>query len=112
MVFRTKYLILILLLFEGCSTSPTGRKQLTMMSSSQMNKMGESSFEELKSKGNISTNQEYNKMVRCLSRDLLMAAGQEPSQWEVKVFKDDSPNAFALPGNKIGVHTGMIVNRP
>jgi Peptidase family M48. len=24
------------------------------------------------------------------------------------VFEDASPNAFALPGNKIGVHTGMI----
>lgn len=30
------------------------------------------------------------------------------TQWEVKVFADDAPNAFALPGGKIGVHTGML----
>lgn len=102
-----KYIFLALIIL-GCSTSPTGRKQLTMMSSSQMDKMGANSFEELKAKGNVSNNQEYNKVVTCLSHDLLKAAGQNPSEWEVKVFNDESPNAFALPGKKIGVHTGMI----
>ncbi|MDZ7810134.1 MAG: M48 family metalloprotease [Arhodomonas sp.] len=28
--------------------------------------------------------------------------------WEVEVFDDDSANAFALPGGKIGVHGGML----
>jgi predicted Zn-dependent protease len=28
--------------------------------------------------------------------------------WEVVVFEDNSLNAFALPGNKIGVYTGLI----
>jgi predicted Zn-dependent protease len=28
--------------------------------------------------------------------------------WEVVVFKDDNPNAFALPGGKMGVYTGML----
>ena len=28
--------------------------------------------------------------------------------WEVTVFVDDTPNAFALPGGKIGVHTGLF----
>jgi len=31
-----------------------------------------------------------------------------PSSWEVEVFNDDSANAFALPGGKIGVHTGLL----
>ena len=33
---------------------------------------------------------------------------ESPNDWEVKVFEDENPNAFALPGNKIGVNTGMI----
>jgi predicted Zn-dependent protease len=36
--------------------------------------------------------------------------GAAPSdgKWEVLVFEDETPNAFALPGGKIGVHTGML----
>ncbi|MDH3727475.1 MAG: M48 family metallopeptidase, partial [Myxococcales bacterium] len=29
-------------------------------------------------------------------------------KWEALVFDDPTPNAFALPGGKIGVHTGML----
>ena len=29
-------------------------------------------------------------------------------EWEVIVFQDDTANAFALPGGKIGVHTGLL----
>jgi predicted Zn-dependent protease len=70
--------------------------------------MGAQSFEQLKNKGKLSNNSSYNRLVKCLSYDLLVAAGQDPNSWEVQVFEDNSPNAFALPGNKIGVHTGMI----
>jgi hypothetical protein len=35
-------------------------------------------------------------------------AAPADGKWEVVVFEDESPNAFALPGGKIGVHTGML----
>ena len=28
--------------------------------------------------------------------------------WEVRVFADEAPNAFALPGGKVGVNTGLL----
>jgi predicted Zn-dependent protease len=31
-----------------------------------------------------------------------------PGNWEVNVFTDDSANAFALPGGKIGVNSGLL----
>ncbi len=31
-----------------------------------------------------------------------------PSTWEIAVIDDPTPNAFALPGGHIGVHTGMV----
>jgi predicted Zn-dependent protease len=34
--------------------------------------------------------------------------GPDDGRWEVLVFEDTQPNAFALPGGKIGVHTGML----
>src|SRR5690606_40406772 len=39
---------------------------------------------------------------------LLVALNKNPKDWTVNVFQDDSANAFALPGNNIGVHTGML----
>jgi predicted Zn-dependent protease len=30
------------------------------------------------------------------------------TRWEIRVFADDTPNAFALPGGKIGVNTGLL----
>lgn len=100
-----KSILILSLLLLGCATSPTGRKQLKVLGEDQMAAMGSQSFSSLKQKGKISSN---NALVKCLSRDLLIAAGENPSQWEVVVFEDSSANAFALPGNKIGVHTGMI----
>lgn len=101
-------LFFFILFLTGCATSPTGRKQLKLLGSSQMDAMGSQSFTELKKKQRISYNSQYNKLTLCLSRRLLKAAGEDSGAWEVVVFEDASPNAFALPGKKIGVHTGMI----
>ena len=35
-------------------------------------------------------------------------AGVYAGDWEVVVFNDDQVNAFALPGGKIGVYTGLL----
>jgi predicted Zn-dependent protease len=34
--------------------------------------------------------------------------GGDLRSWEIVVFRDDTPNAFALPGGKIGVNTGLF----
>ncbi len=31
-----------------------------------------------------------------------------PQSWEIAVFENATPNAFALPGGKIGVHSGLL----
>ena len=73
-----------------------------------MAKMGDDSFAELKKKEKVSNDPRLNEYVRCLSIPLLKAAGHNPANWEIRVFVNNTPNAFALPGNNIGVHTGMI----
>ena len=30
------------------------------------------------------------------------------AEWEFVVFEDSTPNAFALPGGKVGIHTGLF----
>ncbi|HAG92265.1 MAG TPA: peptidase, partial [Bdellovibrionales bacterium] len=55
-----------------------------------------------------SSDPEENRKVKCVTTALLKAMGENPSEWEIKVFKDPTPNAFALPGKNVGVHTGMM----
>ena len=50
---------------------------------------------------------EQERLTRVTTR-LLRAAGENPSDWQWQVFQDPQPNAFALPGNRIGVFSGMM----
>ena len=90
----------------ACTQSKrTGRNQLTMMSANEMDQMGVKAFTDLKNSKPISKSSKYNGFVTCIARPLTQQVG---GSWEVVVFEDETLNAFALPGNKIGVHTGLI----
>lgn len=112
--------IIAALSLAGCQESPTGRRQLALMPDSLMADMGEQAFTELKSQLPVETNPRINAAVECVARQVIEAAGREfppatlPASWEVVVFDDPQPNAFALPGGKIGVNTGLlrIANTP
>ncbi len=81
-----------------------------LMGDGQMNQMGAQSFEEMKKTTPIEHDPKINAYVKCIAVPITIAArGKTPvDQWEIVVFKDNTPNAFALPGGKIGVHTGIL----
>lgn len=81
---------------------------MRLVSSSELEKMGIQSFEELKSKTPQSTDAEKIRISRCIAREILEKNGMRPEEWEVVVFKDPAVNAFALPGKKIGVYEGLF----
>lgn len=101
------FLLLLLLILTGCTTSPTGRSQLTMFSESQMASMGQANFEQIKQQEKVYNHRPTQQYVQCIS-DALFATSGTPDHWEVVVFADETPNAFALPGQKIGVYRGML----
>lgn len=70
--------------------------------------MGEKAFLDLKSKEPARGEAGTNAYVDCVARAVLRGAGADPSKWEVVVFDSDEVNAFALPGRKIGVYTGLL----
>ncbi|CCE22951.1 M48 family metallopeptidase [Methylotuvimicrobium alcaliphilum] len=95
----------VTLLLSACATSPTGRTQFAFMPDTQLNQMGLQAFDSLKRENPVSTNQRHVQFVNCVSDAIIREVG---GKWEVVVFEDNSLNAFALPGNKIGVHSGMV----
>ncbi|MGR9000542.1 MAG: M48 family metallopeptidase [Gammaproteobacteria bacterium] len=92
-------------LLSACITSPTGRSQFIVMPDAQINQMGLQAFDTLKKEKPVSSNGQYNQIANCIAGAITRETG---GSWEVVVFEDKSPNAFALPGNKIGIHTGML----
>lgn len=97
------------MLASGCATSPTGRNQLIMVSDAQMDRMGSQMFMQFKQKKPTSQDPTTNAHVECVVDHLLAELPRnQRNGWEVRVFRDNTPNAFALPGRKIGVHTGIL----
>lgn len=101
---------LAVLAVSACATSPEGRRQFIIVPEGQMTVMGAEAFQQLKTQQKLNTDPRTNQYVKCIAREITSELGSDeaPDNWEVVVFEDSSPNAFALPGGKIGVHTGML----
>ena len=95
----------------ACAMSPLGRRQLLMYNDATMDQMGLASFDQIKADMPISNDATTNAYVLCVADaivDALTPADGAPTTWEVVVFDEPTANAFALPGGKIGVHTGLL----
>jgi predicted Zn-dependent protease len=71
----------------------------------QMTQMGLQAFENIKQETPVETGTDASRYVNCVAQAITREVG---GRWEVVVFKDDSANAFALPGGKIGVNSGLL----
>jgi predicted Zn-dependent protease len=105
MIFRMFMLIAGLALLSGCATSPTGRSQLVLMPESEINQMGLQAFTTIKKETKVDRSTVTNRYVQCVAQAITREVG---GNWEVVVFNDTDANAFALPGGKIGVYTGLL----
>ena len=101
---------LVILVFCSCTTvSETGRKQLRLVSASEETQMGIAAFDELKRQMPISRDPAANAMVQRVGKRIAATVTDMPdAQWEFVVFDNPEPNAFCLPGGKVGVHTGIL----
>ncbi len=106
---RTSVISLVAIL-TACATSPTGRNQVLLFSEEQLSQMGEQAFSGMKEELKISNKRVANSYVECVARSITVHVPQDvfAGRWEVVVFDDEQVNAFALPGGKIGVYTGLL----
>ncbi|MEZ8195865.1 M48 family metallopeptidase [Vibrio cortegadensis] len=108
-LFKASVLVALMGL-TACSASPTGRNQLLLFSDQDMSKLGANSFEQMKKEQPISEDKKVNAYVQCVANSITQYVPKQPgvTEWEVVVFDSDQVNAFALPGGKIGVYTGLL----
>lgn len=96
------------LLLAACGESPTGRTQVTLVPDQQMAAIGERTFNEMLRAQPVLRDSRVREQVHCITKALVDALPDPHGDWSVAVFKDETPNAFALPGGKIGINTGML----
>jgi predicted Zn-dependent protease len=103
----------------GCETNPyTGRQQLLMMSVADEMSLGAQAYRQVKADPKVRISQDPREVepVNRVAARIIEAAKRSKYaqmarqfQWEVTVIKDDKTmNAFALPGGKIAVYTGIF----
>ena len=95
------------LLLVACATSPLGRRQLMLVSQSEVTEMGIASYRDMQKKTPATKDPKLSGYVNCVARKVT-AEIPGNQQWEVTVFDSKDINAFALPGGKIGVYTGLL----
>ncbi len=107
---RSHALALLAALLAACATSPLGRAQLRLFPESKMDEMGAAAYAELQWETPRSQDAVADAYVRCVANAVVdtLADGEGRYEWEVTVFRDKAVNAFALPGGKIGVYTGLL----
>lgn len=94
----------IVILSPGCDTV----SQAFTPSGAQMAQLSGAAWTDLKKQQPASHDPKYTSRVNRVAPKVIRAAGGNPAEWEVVVFASKQLNAFALPGGKIGIYTGIL----
>src|SRR5712692_4431321 len=94
----------------ACETVPyTGRSQLQLISAEQEVQMGAQAYTQTLAKEKLSTDPVATEMVKRVGSRIAAVSGRTEYQWEYRLIHNDkTANAFALPGGKVAVYTGML----
>lgn len=98
-------------LLHACATVPgIGRSQLMLVDEREAAQLGLSQFEQMKEKVPLSHDPQEIALVRSIGERIArVVALPYETEWEFVVFdQPDTPNAFALPGGKVGVFNGIL----
>jgi len=107
-------------LLAACSTVPlTGRQQLDLVPSDQIMTMSAQQYAQVLDEHTVIRGTDDARMVKRVGNRIRSAverylASQNQSQllqgynWEFNLIEDDSANAWAMPGGKVAVYTGIL----
>lgn len=103
---------LALLFVTACSTVPeTGRTTLMLLSVEEEQQLGTDSYRQILAESKLSQNATYNARLDAVAKRIIGAVGGDmaaSTPWEYHVIEDEQVNAFALPGGKIAVYSGLM----
>ncbi|MDT0646667.1 M48 family metallopeptidase [Zunongwangia sp. F260] len=110
----------MLLMVVACKTNPfTGEKNLNFVSNEQLFPASFEQYNQFLSEANVVTGTEESRMVKQVGQEIITAAERylnangyqgfmQGFEWEIQLVKDDQVNAFAMPGGKVVIYTGIL----
>lgn len=104
----------------ACATVPiTGRRQLALVSSAEMQQMSYASYRQVLDTARVLNNNQNAAMVKRVGQRIQRAVEQYMAQnnlsqqlagyaWEFNLIQDPQVNAWCMPGGKVVVYTGIL----
>jgi predicted Zn-dependent protease len=118
---KLPFCLLLLLVVHACATVPvTGRKQLDLVSSSEINTMSATQYQDVIKKGPLSTNVQQTEMIKRVGKRIQAGVEQYMASkgwsdqlagfnWEFNLIQDDKTvNAWCMPGGKVAFYTAIL----
>ncbi len=119
---KTKILIVVTAIFilSACSKVPfTGRKQMKLLPSTQMNAMAIDSYNNFLKENPLSTNNTQVQLIKRTGEKISRAISDylrknkmgdriEGFNWQFNLVQNNQVNAWAMPGGKIVFYTGIM----
>jgi predicted Zn-dependent protease len=116
---RTSGLFLLFLLLACSSVPLTGRRQLSLVSSSQMQAMSYEQYDSFLSEHKVIQRGAQAEMVRRVGvriqhaverymQQKSMASLLDGYAWDFNLVEDEQINAWCMPGGKVVVYTGIL----
>ncbi len=109
--FSRSLFVAVFAVLAGCYTVPETGRQAFVLPIFDDVQMGTQAFAEIRAKEKVSTDPAAIARVKRVGERIAQAVGDRMpgAQWEFVVFDEPGTvNAFALPGGKVGVYTGLL----
>ena len=111
---------LMLLAFSACKTNPfTGKRTLNFQSNSSLFPTAFSQYDQFLAQNVVIENTSEARMIKSVGNKIAAASEQylnalgypgylQEYQWEYNLVKDETVNAWCMPGGKIVFYTGIL----
>jgi predicted Zn-dependent protease len=101
---------LTLFFVASCASAPyTGRSQVMLVSEGQEASLGEEAYRHVLRDSVVTHHSEAERIVRRVGERIARVAEKPNYKWEFTVINDpEMVNAFAVPGGKVAVYTGIF----
>jgi len=106
--YFARFLLLGSFLLSGCAVNEYDVKGINLISVAEERQLGDRFAVEIEKKSVVLPDPELQAYIGRVGRRLLTGVRSVDFPYTFKVVKDDSVNAFAIPGGHTYVHTGLI----
>ena len=103
------FIIFTVLITNACATTPvSNRSALILIPQSQEISLGKQSYDQILKKEKESEDANLTQIVSRVGQRIVAVSDMPKLDWEFKLIESDTKNAFALPGGKVAIYTGLL----